>query len=168
MSLLTSLPKSDKPGILYDADVVHGLLPQKAPFAFVDDVLSLDPGSKSDEDGSVSNPSIVVNFHLTGEEDFFKGHFPGNPVMPGVLQIEALAQAATLLTQIAKEKDVAGMRPAFLGVEQCRFKSPVVPPSTLTIKVTMLVARRCVFKYTGEILQGETLVCKADFSAAMI
>lgn len=167
MSLLTSLPKSKVPGILYDADVVHELLPQKTPFAFVDDVISLDPGTPG-EDGSVSNPSIVMNLHLTGEEEFFKGHFPGNPVMPGVLQVEALAQAATLLTQISKENDVAGMRPAFLGVEQCRFRSPVVPPSTLTIKVSMVVARRCIFKYTGEVYQGETLVCKADFSAAMI
>lgn len=160
MSLLTLLPKSKVPGILYDADVVHGLLPQKAPFAFVDDVVSIDAES--------GNPSIVTNLHLTGEEEFFKGHFPGNPVMPGVLQIEALAQAATLLTQIAKESDVVGKRPAFMGVEQCRFKNPVVPPATLTVKVTMLVARHCIFKYTGEVYQGETLVCKADFSAAMI
>lgn len=160
MSLLTSLPKSKVPGVLYDADVVHGLLPQKAPFAFIDDVVSIDAESE--------NPSIVANLHLTGEEEFFKGHFPGNPVMPGVLQIEALAQAATLLTQIAKESDVVGKRPAFMGVEQCRFKNPVVPPATLTVKVTMLVARHCIFKYTGEVYQGETLVCKADFSAAMI
>ena len=112
MSLLESLPKSNKDGILYEADTVHNILPQKAPFAFVDEILSLD----------VENMEIVGKWHLTGEEGFLKGHFPGNPVLPGVIQIESMAQAATLLTMIGREAETTGKRPAFMGVENCRFR----------------------------------------------
>ena len=168
MSLLETLRKSDKPGILYDADVVHELLPQKFPFAFVDEVVSLEVGKDATEGAEAVNPSIVANFHLTGEEGFLKGHFPGNPVMPGVIQIEAMAQAATVLTMIVKEADVAGKRPAFMGVEECRFRAPVIPKADLVLKATLTFARRGIYKYNGEIYQGDTLVSKASFSAAMV
>ena len=115
MSLLETLKKSEKAGVVYEADVVHALLPQKAPFAFVDEVLSLELG-----DGKEVLPSLVGLYHVTGEEKFFQGHFPGNPVMPGVLQVESMAQAATLLTMIAREAEVVGKRPAFMGIENCR------------------------------------------------
>lgn len=158
MSMLESLPKSNVDGILYDAEVVHSVLPQKAPFAFVDEILSLD----------AENMEIVAKWHLTGEEGFLKGHFPGNPVLPGVIQIESMAQAATLLTMIAKKADVEGKRPAFMGVESCRFRAPVIPPQDLTLKATLVMARHGIYKYTGEIWQGETLICNASFSAAMV
>ncbi|MBQ3716254.1 MAG: beta-hydroxyacyl-ACP dehydratase [Fibrobacter sp.] len=154
--------------MLYDADVVHELLPQKFPFAFVDEVVSLEVGKDATEGAEAVNPSIVANFHLTGEEGFLKGHFPGNPVMPGVIQIEAMAQAATVLTLIVKEAEVAGKRPAFMGVEECRFRAPVIPKADLTLKATLILARRGIYKYTGEIYQGDTLMSKASFSAAMV
>lgn len=154
--------------MLYDSKSVHEMLPQKSPFAFVDEILELNMGDKDAADETARFPSLVAVWHLTGEEAFFKGHFPGNPVLPGVLQIESMAQAATLLTKIAMKDEVAGKRPAFMGVEQCRFKSPAVPPVDLTIKVSMLMARRGIFKYAGEIRQGDTLVCKGEFSAAMV
>ena len=143
----------------YDSEFVHNLLPQKAPFAFVDEILELNEGEQ---------PSIVAVWHVTGKEKFFDGHFPGNPVLPGVIQIESMAQAATLLTMIAKKADVEGKRPAFMGVENCRFRAPVIPPQDLTLKVTLLMSRHGIYKYSGEIYQGETLICKADFSAAMV
>lgn len=156
--------------MLYDSEFVHNMLPQKVPFAFVDEVVDLQKGDESPKSGNCESglPEITAIWHLKGDEAFFKGHFPGNPVLPGVLQIESMAQAATLLTQIAKESQVAGKRPAFIGVENCRFRSPVVPPADLTIKVSMTVARICIFKYSGKIFQGDTLICEADFSAAMI
>ena len=154
--------------MLYNAEFVHNLLPQKAPFAFVDEIIDLQKGDANAADEAVRMPQIKAVWHLTGKEAFFEGHFPGNPILPGVLQIESMAQAATLLTQIAKESSVAGKRPAFIGVENCRFRAPVVPPTDLTIEVAMTVARRTVFKYSGKIMQGETLVCEAEFSAAMI
>jgi 3-hydroxyacyl-[acyl-carrier-protein] dehydratase len=79
-----------------------------------------------------------------------------------------MAQAATLLTMIAKKADVEGKRPAFMGVENCRFRAPVIPPQDLTLKATLVMARHGIYKYTGEIWQGETLICNASFSAAMV
>ncbi|WP_407441542.1 3-hydroxyacyl-ACP dehydratase FabZ family protein [Fibrobacter sp.] len=154
--------------MLYDSEFVHNLLPQKAPFAFVDEVLELQKGDESAADEALRNPKITAVLHMTGKEAFFAGHFPQNPVMPGVIQIESMAQAATLLTQLAKEKESAGRRPAFIGVENCKFRAAVVPPADLTIVVEMIAARRTLFKYSGKIFQGETLVCEAEFSAAMI
>ncbi|MBR3852624.1 MAG: beta-hydroxyacyl-ACP dehydratase [Fibrobacter sp.] len=130
MSLLESLPKSNKDGILYEANTVHNILPQKAPFAFVDEILSLD----------AENMEIVGKWHLTGEEGFLKGHFPGNPVLPGVIQIESMAQAATLLTMIGREAETTGKRPAFMGVENCRFRAPVIPPAEIVLKAKLVMA----------------------------
>ncbi|MBR6854363.1 MAG: beta-hydroxyacyl-ACP dehydratase, partial [Fibrobacter sp.] len=73
-----------------------------------------------------------------------------------------------LLTMIAKKADVEGKRPAFMGVESCRFRAPVIPPQDLTLKATLVMARHGIYKYTGEIWQGETLICNASFSAAMV
>ena len=145
--------------MLYNEEQVHALLPQKTPFAFVDEILELNEGDQ---------PSIVAVWHVKGTEPFFAGHFPGNPVLPGVIQIESMAQAATLLTMIAKKADVEGKRPAFMGVENCRFRAPVIPPHDLTLKATLVMARHGIYKYTGEIWQGETLICNASFSAAMV
>jgi 3-hydroxyacyl-[acyl-carrier-protein] dehydratase len=145
--------------MLYNEEQVHALLPQKTPFAFVDEILELNEGDQ---------PSIVAVWHVKGTEPFFAGHFPGNPVLPGVIQIESMAQAATLLTMIAKKADVEGKRPAFMGVESCRFRAPVIPPQDLTVKVSLLMARHGIYKYSGEIWQGETFICNANFSAAMV
>ena len=163
MSLLETLKKSEKSGILYDADVVHELLPQKAPFAFVDEILSLELG-----DGKDVLPALVGLYHVTGEEKFFQGHFPGNPVMPGVLQVESMAQAATLLTMIAREAEVAGKRPAFMGIENCRFRNPVLPGMDMRLEVKLLSVRHGIFKYSGKAFSGEKLMCEADFVAAMV
>lgn len=167
MSLLDSLKKSDKEGVLYGEDVCHEVLPQKFPFAFVDEILELNMG-----DGTAENPpSLVGRMHVTGEQDFFKGHFPGNPVMPGVIQIESMAQAATLLTMIAMEDKTVGKRPAFMGVENCRFRKAVIPPTDIILKVRLTdlrMARRGIFKYAGQVFIGEELVTEAEFSAAMV
>ncbi len=145
--------------MLYNEEQVHALLPQKTPFAFVDEILEITEGDQ---------PSIVAVWHVKGTEPFFAGHFPGNPVLPGVIQIESMAQAATLLTMIAKKSDVEGKRPAFAGVENCRFRAAVIPPQDLTLKATLLMARHGIYKYAGEIWQGDKLVCKAEFSASMV
>ena len=79
-----------------------------------------------------------------------------------------MAQAATLLTMIVKKDQVAGKRPAFAGVENCRFRAAAIPPVDLTLKAEMTMCRRSIYKYSGKIYQGETLVCEADFSAVMV
>ena len=94
-------------------------------------------------------------------------------MLPGVIQIESMAQAATLLTMIGREAETTGKRPAFMGVENCRFRAPVIPKAEIVLKAKLIMARHGIYKYSGELLtvdaEGkETLCTKADFSAAMV
>jgi 3-hydroxyacyl-[acyl-carrier-protein] dehydratase len=100
------------------------LLPHRPPFRFVDEVLSCDPGV-----------SATAAYRVTGDEDFLAGHFPGNPVFPGVLQLEALAQTGAIAVLTVPER--AGSLPLFGGVEKARFRRIVRPGDTLTLTVEM-------------------------------
>ena len=160
MSILDTLPKSNKPGVLLGAEVVHDLLPQKDPFAFVDEVNSLDVVDGKD--------ALTATKYVLGTEDYFKGHFPTEPIMPGVLQVEAMAQAGCLLAALKYEKEIEGKRPAFMGVDGCRFRRPDKPGDVLTLKVVLEKFRRGIMVFSGEIYCGEDAVCSATLTAAMV
>jgi 3-hydroxyacyl-[acyl-carrier-protein] dehydratase len=100
------------------------LLPHRPPFRFVDAVESLDPGT-----------SVVARYRVTGDEPFLAGHFPGNPVFPGVLQLEALAQAGAVA--VLADDRYAGRLPLFGGVEKVRFRRLVRPGDELRLEVTL-------------------------------
>jgi 3-hydroxyacyl-[acyl-carrier-protein] dehydratase len=100
------------------------LLPHRPPFRFVDTVVSCEPGV-----------SATAVYDVTGDEPFLAGHFPGNPVFPGVLQLEALAQTGALAVLAVPER--AGSLPLFGGVERARFRRIVRPGDTLTLEVEM-------------------------------
>ncbi len=107
-----------------DSDALVGLLPHRPPFRFVDAV-----------DELVAGGSIQARYRVTGDEAFLAGHFPGNPVFPGVIQLEALAQAgaiAVLADERYREK-----LPLFGGVEKTRFRRLVRPGDELTLAVTL-------------------------------
>ena len=101
-----------------------GLLPHRPPFRFVDTVDELVPGER-----------CVARYRVTGEEAFLAGHFPGNPVFPGVIQLEALAQAGAIA--LLADVRYAGSLPLFGGVDEVRFRRQVVPGDELTLTVTM-------------------------------
>lgn len=105
------------------ADLVD-LLPQRPPFRFVDAVRSCTPGQ-----------SALASYLLTGEEPFLAGHFPGNPVLPGVLQLEALAQTGAVA--VLADERFAGRLPLFGGVERARFRRIVRPGDELVLEVTL-------------------------------
>ncbi|HZR14183.1 MAG TPA: 3-hydroxyacyl-ACP dehydratase FabZ [Acidimicrobiia bacterium] len=100
------------------------LLPHRPPFRFVDSVGSLEPGS-----------GVEARYRVTGDEPFLAGHFPGNPIFPGVLQLEALAQAGAIA--LLSDERYAGKLPLFGGVTDVRFRRLVRPGDELTLRVEM-------------------------------
>lgn len=158
--LLETLPKSSKPGVLYDYEAILRILPHRYPFLFIDQVMFLDVASEI--------PSIVCVKNVSFNEPFFQGHFPGEPVMPGVIQIETMAQAGAILAGLRYEAECAGKRPAFMGVDGCRFRRPVRPGDTLDVRVSLDKMRRGILFFTGEIRCDDQVVCNATFSATMI
>ncbi|MCZ7525750.1 MAG: 3-hydroxyacyl-ACP dehydratase FabZ [Acidimicrobiia bacterium] len=101
-----------------------GLLPHRPPFRFVDRVDALVPGQ-----------SVEARYRVTGEEAFLAGHFPGNPVLPGVIQLEALAQAGAIA--VLADERYAGKLPLFGGVEKVRFRRVVRPGDEMVLSVTL-------------------------------
>lgn len=123
-------------------------LPHRYPFLLVDRVLDLDPGK-----------SIAALKNVTMNEPFFNGHFPQYPVMPGVLIIEALAQAAALLTlrTTNREADENSVY-FFVGIDNARFKKPVVPGDQLILRATILRERIGIWRYSVKAeVEGKTV-----------
>jgi 3-hydroxyacyl-[acyl-carrier-protein] dehydratase len=127
----------------------ESVLPHRDPFLFVSTVLSVEPGA-----------SASATWQLTGEEDFFRGHFPGRPTLPGVLMVEALAQVGALA--VLADERYAGKLPLFGGIDKARFRRQVVPGDTLTLEVTMDQLRGTAGKGTGVAKVGDQVACQAS------
>ncbi|RPI44706.1 MAG: 3-hydroxyacyl-ACP dehydratase FabZ [Betaproteobacteria bacterium] len=133
-------------------DEILKYLPHRYPFLLIDRVLSLDSGSR-----------IVALKNVTINEPFFVGHFPYHPVMPGVLVIEAMAQAAAILTfktknELPDDKSVY----YFVGIDRARFKRPVVPGDQLELHVSIAREVRGLWKFKGEARVGSSLAAEAE------
>lgn len=112
--------------VIYDSVAIQEILPHRYPFLLVDKIVELEPKVR-----------IVGIKQVTVNEQFFQGHFPGAPVMPGVLQIEALAQVGAILA-LREFDDRDAKIPYFSGIESARFRKPVVPGDTLELEVVAL------------------------------
>ena len=112
--------------VIYDSTAIQEILPHRYPFLLVDKIIELEPRVR-----------IVGIKQVTVNEQFFQGHFPGAPVMPGVLQIEALAQVGAILALREMENRDEKI-PFFSGIESARFRKPVVPGDTLELEVIAL------------------------------
>jgi beta-hydroxyacyl-ACP dehydratase FabZ len=156
MSLLDTLPKPEAAGCVLDFAGIRQLLPHRFPFLMLDRVLEIEPGVK-----------LVARKNVSFNEPFFQGHFPEEPVMPGVMQVEAMAQAAAVLMLLADES-LVGKRPAFMGVDECRFRKPVRPGDVLVITVTLEKMRRGIGTCKAEVHVDGTMVSNAILTATMV
>lgn len=132
-------------------------LPHRYPFLLVDRVLELEKGKR-----------IQALKNVTMNEQFFQGHFPHRPVMPGVLMLEALAQAAAVLAfeTMGQEPDENTVY-YFAAVEGARFKRPVEPGDQLILDVTMGRMKAGIFKFSAKALVGGEVAVEADLTCAM-
>ena len=132
-------------------------LPHRYPFILVDKVISLVPNEK-----------ITAVKNVTINEEFFGGHFPNYPVMPGVLIIEALAQAAGILSFKSMNKTADdNTLYFFVGIDNCRFKKPVGPGDVLSLNVSIGKVRGGVWKYNAIATVGDNICAQADLMCAL-
>ncbi|HWA00839.1 MAG TPA: 3-hydroxyacyl-ACP dehydratase FabZ [Caulobacterales bacterium] len=129
-------------------------LPHRYPFLLIDRAVDY-----------VANTSIRGIKNVTVNEPFFPGHFPGAPVMPGVLQIEALAQTGALLMSKTLEADITKHLILFMSVDNARFKKPVMPGDVMEMPVKVLFARRNIFKFHGQVEVRGELCAECEFAA---
>ena len=142
------------PDVAMNAEQILGLLPHRYPFLLIDRVLE------------VSDDRVLALKNVSFNEPYFQGHFPGVPVMPGVLQIEAMAQAGGILASKSVQFDPAKQVMLFLSIDAAKFRRPVVPGDQLRIEVVPLRKGK-IFKMKGEIKCDGNVVSSAEFLAGL-
>lgn len=147
------------PGVVDTIDVMRimQMIPHRYPFLMIDRVVDLVP-----DHSAVGIKNVSIN------ESYFQGHFPRQPVMPGVLVIECMAQTAAVLVVETLEGAAAGKLVYFMAIEDCRFRKPVVPGDRLHIHVTKTRRRGNVWKFSGEARVDGTLMAEARFTAMIM
>ena len=131
-------------------------LPHRYPFLLVDRVLEVQKGTH-----------LVATKNVTVNEDFFRGHFPGNPIMPGVLILEALAQAAGLLVAMSLDEGARRL-PYLVGVDAVKFRRPVVPGDRLSLEVDVMTHRGQYWKFRAQALVDGERAAQAEILLAVV
>ena len=133
------------------------ILPHRYPFLLVDRVIEVDGDRR-----------LVALKNVSINEPFFEGHFPGAPVMPGVLTIEAMAQAGAIMGLLhSKPEDLKNAVVFFMGIDEARFRRPIVPGDQLRIVVNVLRRKAIVWKMRGEVWVGEELAAEATLLSSI-
>ena len=136
----------------FDIRDIMKLLPHRYPFLLVDRVIAHEPGQ-----------SITAIKNVTYNEQFFVGHFPELPTFPGVLMLEALAQASGIIAALKSGlRPDGGMVLYFAGIDNARFKRPVVPGDQLTLMSTLDKQKRDLWKFSAKAMVGSELACEAE------
>lgn len=139
---------------MLDINQIKEIIPHRYPFLLVDKIMEMEPGKRA-----VGIKNVTVN------EPFFQGHFPGCPVMPGVLIIEAMAQVGAV--SVLSMPEFAGKLALFAGVEKAKFRRRVIPGDTLKIEVEMVKLRGKIGKARAVARVGEDLAAEAELMFAV-
>jgi 3-hydroxyacyl-[acyl-carrier-protein] dehydratase len=142
---------------MMDINEISRLLPHRYPFLLVDRVIEVEVGKK-----------LVGYKNVTANEQFFQGHFPNHPVMPGVLILEALAQAAALLAFKSQSVDTKKFLVYLMGIDNARFRKPVLPGDRLTLTVEVVRQKAAVWKQRGVATVDGAVVAEAEFLATIV
>ena len=139
----------------FDIQKIMNLLPHRYPFIMIDRILELVPGEK-----------VIALKNVTINEPFFQGHFPGNPIMPGVLIVEAMGQAGAVLAAESLSGKQRDSLIYFMSMDKVKFRQPVVPGDQLIFEMKFLKKRAKVFKMSGVALVDGKRVVEAELMAS--
>lgn len=137
-------------------DEIKAIIPHRDPMLLISSVEELTPGE-----------AIVTHFHIDADREIFRGHFPGEPVLPGVYSVESMAQASDIL--LLSTPRYAGKTPLLLGINNVRFRQKILPGSTIEIRARMLSERpeKAIATCAAEIYLDDTLAASGEVTLAM-
>ena len=158
--------------MLLDLDKVKSFLPHRDPFLFVDSVEEirfprLEAGYQLTEDHFLGS-EIIACYRTKSDHPIFAGHFPGNPIFPGVCQVEMMAQVAGFAyTQIFDADKLSKVKMAFMSIQNAKFRKPILPEMDLKIHTKCLKIRGSIIRIAGEIYNNNELMAECEFMASI-
>lgn len=142
---------------MIDINEIMACLPHRYPFLLVDRITGLEEGKKIE---GIKN--VTIN------EPFFQGHFPGHPIMPGVLIVEAMAQIGGILAFKSEPGKTAEKVVYFMGIDKARFRKPVLPGDQIRFVLEVIKRRRAIWSFKGEAFVGDSLVAETELMATTV
>ena len=139
--------------MIINQEEIKNLIPHRTPFLFVDKCQIIEPGKKG-----------ISERYFSENEYFFQGHFPNNPIVPGVIIVEAMAQTAGIVVS-HQHKDEKDKSVLFMSVNKARFRKPVLPNQNIRFEVNFLNKVRDVYKFQGKALHENIRVAETEFTA---